>query len=127
MSIYVRELLSDLQSGNLDIDTKVDLLSGIEYLYNTSQICYTDVAILNRYLEGYSLEEVAVWLSAGGCSSAADSRYIAETLIAMLSLLEKHTQYTDSIIVQHGLQLFPKHRKYRDRFVKECERLSKEL
>lgn len=127
MSIYVRELLIELQFGALDIDTRVDLLSGLEDLYNINEIAYTDILILNQYLEGYSLEEIAPWISKDGWHPQVDARFVKESLLMTLAKLEDKTKYVDDIIIQHGLNLFPKHRKNKQRFENNCIRLSGEL
>ena len=83
MSVYVRELLFDLDQ--LDIITKCDILSGIQKLYATGQIQYGQVYVLNRYLEGYSLDEIC---SEHGLD-VEESRAVREDLAQLLSLLEE--------------------------------------
>lgn len=119
MSIYVRELLFDLD--RLDIITKCDIIHGIEHLYKTSQIDYGQVYVLNKYFEGYTLPEICSHLGLD------EAKAIEEDLVATLALLENHIRYTDEEIIQHGVRIYPKYRKTIEAFRNKCARLSKEL
>lgn len=118
MSIYVRELLFDLDK--LDIITKCDILVGIQYLYATEQINYGAVYVLNKYLEGYSTHEI---------SSIVDDtpENLTENITSTLALLEDRIQYFDEAIVQQGLRIYPKYRRRAEEMKNKCVRLSKEL
>jgi hypothetical protein len=101
MAALIKELFFDY--SKLDAITRIDLQICIERLYNTQQIEYIHIKLLDMYLSGYTILELI--------SLHPDP---AQLIVELFFLLEKESGYTDESFIQYGLSIYPKYAKIKE-------------
>ncbi len=120
MSAYVRELCFDYDTCSVDvfgnvheyttIHERADITAGVQRLYQTRQITRQHIWCVRFYLEGYTLSEL---------KRAFPS---AENLLTQFfALLAEEIGYTDEIVINLALRLFPKYATTIDAFRRKLE------
>jgi len=94
---YVRELLREMVEESLPVLSGADIDLGIKTLLETKQISPLHIKLSLLFSEGYTLDELKVYIPNA-----------EELLISFFSLLSETIQYFDEIIVQIWLNRIQK-------------------
>ena len=117
-SAYCKELLQDMALNKVPLDTKADLLNAIRELYLEKILKPRDVLILNYYLSGFSIQEIAPMFS-------SYSKEIEDVLDRTITAIAYSSNYTDDFILQR-VQMSKQPRSKKENAKKVLERIAHE-
>lgn len=100
MAVYVRALLEDMVHDKGDPTTRIDLLQSVNRLLDTKQLTPEHVRLMKLHLHGYKASEL--WFL---------NRNIDTMLTQAYALIEEQSGYTDEVLLQRGVNLFPAYGK----------------
>lgn len=95
----VKELLLDLAQHKLTIDTRSDLLTAIKRMYMSGVYTLKDIQILDLYLQGYTVEEIATQYN-------TFSNSIQELLERLFITIAEISGYNDDLIIQRAVYTY---------------------
>lgn len=94
MSALVKEMLFSLHK--LDVESRMDLLETIRKLYKDSILGRLDIIILDKFLQGYSCEEILEIIQSPAIKTRDE---IEMCILRTLRAIEFNSKYLDSDFV----------------------------
>lgn len=97
MAGLIKELLLDYGLNKLSIDQRSDISIAITKLFHSGVITQQDIDILNKYISGYTAQEI-------GQQYLLSSSEIEATLSRLVLAIETISGYTDQTLIQTALR-----------------------